>query len=107
MGYIFIILIFTCLIAIIIKNISSNEKSKEEQDRSFFENLEISFTPHAAERLIEREITKEEVEKIINSRNTVAKPEKTGRIVLSNEDISVVCMIQGKKITIITVYINN
>ena len=108
MGFLIIILIITFILAYFLNIFSSKEKqSFKKIDDEFLKKAEIIFLPHAIERIIQRDISQEEVRKIIFSKNSHAEAEKNGRVILSNGEISIICKFEGNKIKVITVYLNN
>ena len=107
MGFFIIIIIFTFIAAYFINifSLKDNKSFKKDKDE-IFKNSEIIFLPHAIERIIQRDISQEEVKSMILSQDSHAESEKNGRVLISNGEISVICKFEGKKIKVITVYLN-
>ncbi|MGQ9856187.1 MAG: hypothetical protein ACUVQF_05575 [Fervidobacterium sp.] len=65
---------------------------------------EALLTPHVYERMIEREITFEELIDMLESKDSMAVVQKNFRIKVTNGNISAILQLSGSVLYIITVF---
>lgn len=64
----------------------------------------VLLTPHSFERMVERNITIEEIKNLLESRHSQAIFQKNGNIRITNGYISAILKLSGSVLYLVTVY---
>lgn len=81
-------------------------KISNTDDKITSETEEIVFSPHAVQRMQERDIPEDFIKNIINDKNSIVSYKFGNRFSLTNGEITVVLSRQFDKLVVITVYWN-
>lgn len=106
MLYIIGMVIGIIIIALVVKSF------QEENESSVFDvnedkTLEVSFSPHAIQRMDERNIDPERVYNLLDSEKIETSITKTNRIKVFDDELTVIVAIRDRYLEIVTVFWNN
>lgn len=108
MLYVIALAIVIIVIAYIIRGFQeSEEEGTSTNDEAEEKELKISFSPHAVQRMNERNIKAERVYSLLDSENLKTSITNCNRIKVSDSELTAVVLIKGEFLEIITVFWSN